>query len=507
MGVFREGSDSERRAAEWDRDASVVNYATILGGQVGSAALAFVSLWLAARILGAEGYGGIVALIAASQLIGHVTLQWTSIAVFRHGCEEFVNEARIASSFWNRLAILGGNLGLVLLAAPWWLPRVQHWLSIPTYGAGLILAHLVATALAVHVQQSLQAAKLPRFQSFAQLVERGSVAAALIAATLFGPVGFRTIALLYVTSPLISSVVGTWRLRSLIFPRASLDPTLIRTMLRFSYPLFFFSLVGYLTTSHVDAIFILRSLSPAELGVYALAYQVAGVFMQVPGLAGSLVMAFFITAGSSGGDKRIERFFKTTLPTVILAGSILAAVAAAAGSVLLGFFFDPSFDEARALLWPLLAAAALAAPVMAAFGPAANARSRTSIPAIAAAVGGATNIGLNLLLIPRYGLVGCAWATVAAFGVSLLVFAVLVPRVMTAPRSWTLSATLPMVVGAAIAWKLGPAPALVGAFACGAAVSMTHRRDISVCLRSLAALPQLALISLWWKRAQSRGTM
>jgi O-antigen/teichoic acid export membrane protein len=498
MSFFRGGSDSERRRAQWDLEAGFGNYAALVFGQGLGAALGFVSIWLAARALGSDGYGGIVALVAASQLVGQASVQWTAISLFRHGCREFVDEGRIAAAFWNRLAILAANLLLVALAAPFWLPRVSSLLSIPDDARGLVLLHLASTALSIHSQQSLQAAKLPRFQSVLQIAERAAIVAAIAVSAVLGGTTWRTVALAFALAPLLSTAIALVRLRRLIWPPVALNGALLGRMLRFSFPLLFFSVVGYLTTNHLDAIFILRFLSSSDLGVYAVAYQIAGTFMQLSSLLGSLFMAFFITADGEGDGARIERFFVAILPALTLAWTSFAAVVAILGGLLLDSFFDRAFQPARMLLWPLLAAAALAAPVTMAFGPAVNARSRTSIAAVAAVVAAAANTLANTVLIPRFGLVGCAWATTAAFGASLAVFVLLAPRAVSAPRSWTFYATLPMALGAACEPLAGEWGALAITLVASSAVALARRRELAVAFENLSSLPAVEALTLRW---------
>lgn len=500
MSFFRESSDSERRRAQWDLDAGAGNYLALVCGHLGGAVLGLLSVWLAARALGSDGYGGIVAFIAASQLIGQVALQWTAISLFRHGCREFIDQGRVSSAFWNRLAILAGNVALVAVAAPWWLPRVSALLSLPAGAQGLVLLHILATALAIHTQQALYAAKLPRFQSLLQFAERGAIALGLLVASCFGAATWRVVAVLFTLAPLLSTSLALLRLRPFILPPRGLDPSLLRQMIRFSYPLLLFAIVGYLTTNHLDAIFILRFLSASDLGVYGLAYQLAGTFMQLSSLGGSLFMAFFITSDALEKERDREplrRFFRSLLPTLVLAWSTAAAVAAILFSCLLDFFFDSSFQGARTLIWPLMGAAALAAPITIAFGPAANARSRTSIAALAALAAAVVNTVLNVVLIPRFGLIGCAWATTAAFATSLLVFLALAPRLVSTPRSWTFYGTLPMLVGAAVVPRAGEWGALAAALASGAVIAVLRRRDVFHTLHTLAAHPALKSLQLW----------
>ncbi len=500
MTTATKGQAIDRRSSDWDLGFGAGNYFALAGGQAAGALLALAAVWLATRALGSSGYGGIAALIAASYLAGSLAVHWTATSVFRHGCEEFVETGRIAASFWNRLAILLLNLVLVISLSHWWMPPVARWLSIPSEARALVLIHLVTMALAVHVQQSLYAAKLPRVQSALQVIERASLVAVLATLVLTGRTSWLHVALAYAFIPVVPALAGFWRLRSLVFPLAPLDRAIMKHLIGFSYPLAFQLLVGYFSTSYLDAFFILKYMTTSDLGVYSLSYSLTGQFMQLPSIAGTLFTAFMITSETRGETERLKRFFTQVLPSVTLIWSILAALAAFAGSFIIGELFDASFQPGRKLLWPLMAAVAVATPVLVGLGPAANARKRTTIPAAAAAAAAVVNVALNVTLIPRFGLSGCAWATTGAYAAAVVVWALVVPRALSVSCRFILPAILPALVGAALSESgMGDTMALAGSLATGAVLALLFRRRLNDTFRAIAALPTLAPATAWWR--------
>jgi Na+-driven multidrug efflux pump len=100
-------------------------------------------------------------------------------------------------------------------------------------------------------------------------------------------------------------------------------------------------------------------------------------------------------------------------------------------------------------LWILIASSAVSVPVLTGFLPLSNSTSTTYIQMIAAATAATANIVCNFLLIPKFGLIGCAWATVISFTVSMLTYAVLISKKFTLPCFTTILATLPAILGAA----------------------------------------------------------
>ena len=131
------------------------------------------------------------------------------------------------------------------------------------------------------------------------------------------------------------------------------------------------------------------------------------------------------------------------------------AAIAFVGGYLMPIVFGVNFSGAAGLLWPLMAAAAIAGPVQMAYNPIAHARSATYITMVASIAAALTNLTLNFLLIPRFGLIGCAWATTAAFAVHVVIQIYWIQARLLSMRTWTIQALLPIVFGAAFASKYG----------------------------------------------------
>src|SRR5437868_9931889 len=90
---------SERRTSLWDLRNAPRNYVWLIVFQAGSSLFALAALRLITDHIGSDGYGGVVAVIAASQLV-QIFLNWTTVAVVRYGVDEFVDTGAIARTFW-----------------------------------------------------------------------------------------------------------------------------------------------------------------------------------------------------------------------------------------------------------------------------------------------------------------------------------------------------------------------------------------------------------------------
>lgn len=440
--------DSVRRDAGWDLRSGPANYAALLVWQVVTSICSFGAIWLGTHMLGPTRYGGIVALIAASQAIQQITIEWNSVAVFRYGCEEFVETGRIARTFWTRVMVTAPYVAAILISAHWWLPPVGRLLHLPSDLYPLVLLLFSVNLLDVHFQYSLRAAKLPRMQAMFAAVERLVILGCVIAAW-FTTRSVMGVAFAYIAGPVTAIALAAFCLRRLIFPVAGFDRALFRRMLTFSMPLIPAMLMGYFSTNYLDAFFIARYMTPADMTFYAVAFQLAGTAMQLPVLTSSLLLPLFITLQLEGRQAKVETYVTSILPTISLGWSIVCGLGAAISALLIPIVFGARYAAAAQLMWPLLAAAALAGPIMMGYGSLANSLSATYMAAIATMATALANVILDIVLIPKFGLVGCAWATTAAYCCSLLSWSVLIKRKTGLPVTRSILACLPALAGAA----------------------------------------------------------
>ncbi|HEX3100783.1 MAG TPA: polysaccharide biosynthesis C-terminal domain-containing protein, partial [Pyrinomonadaceae bacterium] len=120
---------------------------------------------------------------------------------------------------------------------------------------------------------------------------------------------------------------------------------------------------------------------------------------------------------------------------------------ACAAYIMIPIVFKPEYIEATLPLWILLSASVASIPAVAGYSALANSTSTTYVPMIAAIFSAATNIGANFILIPKYGMAGCAAATLLSYFVSSAVFGLLLKKTVKMPISWSFVAIVPSVVG------------------------------------------------------------
>lgn len=441
---------ADRRDSEWDVRNASRNYASLVASQAGIAVFSFVSVWLATRYLGKDGYGGLAALIAVAQ-IAQISIMWTCTALGRYGVEEFVSTGQISKTFWARTLIFLPNLLVVVLLSVYWLPPIGEIFKLPLASYPYVLLHLTALAFGMHVQFAVQAVKMPRLQGNLQLFERVLTLTILLVLIISAQLTFITAMWAYILPQFASTGIGIYKLFPYLRSAPQFERSRVSEIIRFSLPLPLYSLLSYFSFNYLDTVFILRYMTVSDLGVYTVAYQINGLFLQLPTLAGSLLLPYFVTAQveSDRSDLKL-RYFREIVPVLTLGFGLIATGVAAVLNYFLPLIFGTGFAHAADLMWVFAAASTLTLPVATGYLPISNSVELTKVQMFAAIAAATLNVSLNIILIPRYGLMGCAWATVGAFAGNMVVFALMLGRKLQLPTMTTVGATVPTVVGAAV---------------------------------------------------------
>jgi len=481
------GSDapvlSDRQNAAWDIRNAPKNYISLVAAHGATAFFSFASVWLITRKIGSEGYGVIVAFVAASQLV-QIFLNWSSTALARFGIEEFVETGKITRSFWSRTLLFFPNLLVLLALAVFWLRPVANWLKIPEAAVWLIAVHLAVTAIWLHVQYGLQGVKMLRLQGVLLAVERGFTFIGLLAIVLFGQMTLISALWCYIVPALILTVLGLVILRPFVALEGFFDRDHFRKMLVYSLPLIPFAVVGYLSTSQLDAFFITKYLSTRELGIYAVAAQINGLLLQLPILANAVLLSMFVSLKTRGDESLISRFIKDAVPSITLGWSAICVGVSALCIFLIPAIFGAEFRDSSIVLWILTTATACSFPVLMGFATLSNAYSKTYISMYASIGTASVNVLFNLLLIPSFGIIGCAWATVLSAFVGLVIFYLLLRKSELVPASWVLISISPAALSALCAsGGFGELAALLAFVLLGAILAYFHSDSIIYALR------------------------
>ncbi|MEJ7786505.1 MAG: oligosaccharide flippase family protein [Solirubrobacteraceae bacterium] len=385
--------------------------------RAGAAVLSLVTVVLATRILVPEEYANVAfATVAATLLLA--ASSWTGPAVPRYGREQLEAGGDMVAVTWGRVAItapllFGAALLLVSLKLLGALPPeftwTYVWLALGLGGA------LIASE---HVVLLLEAGGRMKASGLALVVRQGLTVAGLVAivATGIGESPAFVIGLNGVAYGVVAGLFAALVWRVGIWPPA-LDRALLRRILSLSTPLLAFSVSQY-GIAVVDIVAIRAFETPADVGVYAIAYQGYVVLQQIAAAAGPVLTPLFVSLRAGGKELVIRRYLERVVPQLILLASVAAGVAIPFIPPLVATVFGVEFEGAATPLTVLVVAVVMFFTATL-FGPILTLHEETRLVALINALALTVNVVADILLIGvvGMGITGAAVATSLAIAV------------------------------------------------------------------------------------------
>jgi O-antigen/teichoic acid export membrane protein len=271
--------------------------------------------------------------------------------------------------------------------------------------------------------------------------------------------------------------------------RARLDPGAIRPLLARSWPIVGHSLLG-LAIFNSDFLFLRAFRDSAAVGLYAAAYTLISFFLNL-GAAYTMTLLPVITRLRD--DPAEAKVLYDGSMAQVMTGALPVAIGGflVAGGVI-DLVFTPAYHAStlplQVLLWTIPVALIRNVSQSALIG---YGRQDQLLHTVAWAA--AVNVVLNLALIPRWGMLGAAIATLATEVVRTMLavrYAWRLGLPMTSPRRFVRIALAALTMGLAV-WLAGALPVLatiaIGALTYGVALTV-----LGVLRFRRGALPELA---------------
>lgn len=238
-----------------------------------------------------------------------------------------------------------------------------------------------------------------------------------------------------------------------------------RHMLKDSFPIVL-STVAVSVYQRIDQVMLHKMVGDLLLAPYVVAVQMTELFNALPvALISSL---FPVLAQSADDAPRFDHYLRTTFRLLLVVAFAACALLIPVAHPLVRLLYGTKFSAAAPLLVVLIWSNV---PIF--FTVVMNAalvvrRLQNYLPFFAVG-GAATNIALNLELIPRYGALGAAWATVVSYGIAgvllFLVFGRTRRLVLVGMRVGAGPFLLVLFLTVALHWAPWPAPVKFGAAA------------------------------------------
>lgn len=402
--------------------------ANIVQGVVG-----FLAIILFTRLLSPEDFGR-YALAFSVMTLAHVAVfSWLEAAMARFWATEPPGpglQRHFASLYRAAFAL---SLGFVVVAGL----AVWFWPADPLFKVALAagLAGAPARCLVKLAQERCRAAgEVSRAARLDMAVAIGGLAIG-VGFALSGAGG---------AAPLLGLGLAPLAALPFVLPGelrqargGAFEPARVRSYAMYGYPIAA-SLALTVVLSSTDRFLLAAYMDEAAVGAYHASYSIANRTLDVLFLwLGSAGQPALVMALERGGVERLKEAAREQLSTFLLIGLPAAAGVALVARPLAEVLIGEDLRAAAASVTPWIALSALLFGLTAYyFGQAFTLGKRTKRLLLAMAVPAGANVVLNVILVPRFGLMGAAWATAASFALGLLATWAMGRRVMPLPVPW-----------------------------------------------------------------------
>ena len=423
-----------------------------LGGLV-SRILAVLLLPLYTHYLSTSDYGQIETLVALVTVLTIVLRFGISSAFFRFYFDADDDNGRrlvLRTSFWFTMAMATfGLVAVVALAGP-----ISQALFGEADAANLIRASAVALWAQMNYEQLSSLFRVEE-RSVAFVIASLTNVVLTVAGTVLlvvvldrGPLGV-----------IVGNFTGTLvvYLALLGYRREQLglqlDRGLLQRMNHFGMPLVPSALLLWVT-NFSDRFFLVKLTDTAEVGLYSVGVRIASAMVL---LLTAFRMAWPAFAYSIESDEEARRTYAWVLTYLVVLTTWIATALTLLSPWLVAWLTAPEFASSSRVVGPLtFAAVSFGGFIVLSIGIG-RAR-RTQFNWVITGAAAVVNVTLNLTLIPFYGMMGAAIATVAAYTVMFAGMAWWAQRIFPCPYQWRR-----VLTAAAAGIALASAGKLVGA--------------------------------------------
>jgi len=271
----------------------------------------------------------------------------------------------------------------------------------------------------------------------------------------------------------------------------------LREMLLFSLPLVPSS-AGVFVTLYIDRIAIKELMTVADVGLFGIGYRIASLvsllMMAIQMAITPLVYARYRDPETPPALARLFRYFVGVALLVAVVLSLFARE-------ILVVVTTPDY-YAAAVVVPLLAPALLLS-AMYVFAPGLGIAKRSGVQAVITIAGAVLNTGLNFALIPLWGIVGAAAATLISAAIVFVAYMVTSQRLYFVPHQWTRLVAAALLAGVVCA--VGASVTLPALPAIGFKLLLATLAVAGVVGLGLVNTSELAVAVRSFRRARTEG--
>ncbi|MHB1020786.1 MAG: lipopolysaccharide biosynthesis protein [Acidobacteriaceae bacterium] len=388
-----------------------------LAGRVGLMFLGFVSFPLLTRLLSVSQYGELSLLLKIALLctvLGKCGLQNAAIR-FLPECEGPNGAGRKICV--STLVATSATIALIVVLLALAAVHLQIWkLSSAAIGLVSITLILVFTrSIQPTLSGMLRAEQRTLLFNICELLGKALGIGLSIGALFWIALDLRYYVLgLVVAETSIVAAVLLWFARQGCLSISNIDVSIVRRALIFSTPLIAYELASVVLDSG-DRILISHYLGLKQLGFYSAAYSIATYAEQTVMVPINMALfPIYMQIWVEKGETATAEFLSKTLDLFIVLAAALALLVLLTSNDLVAILASKKFQEAHTLL-PVLVCGLLVYAIHIFFNAPLLIYKRSFVLGSITVVCCIANIGLNVVLLPKMGIMGAAIATLVSY--------------------------------------------------------------------------------------------
>ncbi|MGH2819092.1 MAG: flippase [Actinomycetota bacterium] len=392
------------------RTELVRSSASLLASDVAAAALTLVFLLLVARQGGPTARGVLAFVSTLPVLLSHAgTLGLNSASLYFARREPEQRDVLVTSGL-----VVGLSVGAIASVAAFALFSVRPgWVPNPVT-PGLLAAGLASTGFLcaqVILESSLIGGGRVGPVNLVRVAMPASSIAGILVLPLIGePVGGSAAVWAWIGGRLLGFLITVFfSVTYLGLAGVGRTRIHIHTLLRFGLPAHG-SLLLDLPVRRLDTLVLGAVRGAGPVGVYTAAVNIAELLLYFPRSVSSMLL----TAGAARSDEEAKALIRRAMWYVVLGSTVAAVVGAIFAPEICILLFGAEFESAAGPLRILLIGM-VGFSVRWVYASGLSARGRPGLASVAALPPFLAIVGLNLFLIPRFGVMGAAWSSLLSY--------------------------------------------------------------------------------------------
>ena len=383
----------------------------------------FVSVWVV-RYLGPESYGTYAYAASFTGLFMALATLGLDPVVVRNLSREGDNEADVLGTAFVLRLISGGTAALLVVSMSTVL--VDDWITrVAIFLASMQLLFKASDVCDFWFQAEIKS-KYPVFvrTGLTVMVAMAQVVLILSEASVLSFV-------VVLSAQLLLQAIGTAGMY--VYVRAGERPSwsfrrqLAWSMLRDAWPLIFAGL-SVSVYMKIDQVMVGEILDQRAVGLYATAVKISELWYFMPMMIAGSVFPKIVEAAETSSAERYERQMQAFFDAMVLMAYVIIVPVLLTSDWIIGLLFGATYQASAGVLqvhiWAFLFVA-----LGVARGKWLVTENFTRFAMYAALAGAISNVALNLILIPRFGILGAAWATLLSQFFAAYLTGIAVPEV------------------------------------------------------------------------------